>query len=503
MGPVWAAILWAAMLGTACFPGRQSHHVASPDDAALGSYTDCKAWDDPRLRRALDRKTHSTELPGNMAELLINGNESFTRRFENAYDADVILVKTFIFSGDEMGQETAKILMERARAGAFVVVQYDLRGSITSVADVGELLAGSTLGGMLGEKAIFSEMRQAGVMVVPTNSVHSREELEAYGAWLDGVEVTPDSPGQRIGKVLRLLNHMDHEKYWITGKRTADGGLTLRAILGGMNIASEYAYGGTVAVDQDTGRGGWRDTDIELVGPVVNEIVDRFFDVLEFHLDHSLEDGLRERLNPPQEPAGNARVRFVWNQPRLRNQRTIERLYQLLIAATPKDQIIRLEAAYFAPGYRVGHKLRRALRRDRRLAIITNSAETVDAPFIVDASLFEFRRLLRIRPDAALYLWKINTEEGEIALHSKLASFGTCGPVVIGSANLDAQSTEHNSESVVMVRDPELRQAFDAMFDDDRDLESASRVNPDELARQGLWQRFKQASAYGFGWYWL
>ncbi len=492
-----------ALLLAGCVPIREARILPGPQDPALGQPDDCDAWDDPGLRGTLDRRTHSAERSGNTSELLVNGDAAFTRRFEDAADADLVLVKTFIFADDEIGRATARLLAERARAGAFVVLQYDLRGSITGLDDVGELLSDASVDGLLGEKRLFRDLRDAGVLVVPTNTVFTREELEDYGAWLDGVEVDPDHAFERLWKLLDLVDHLDHEKYWITGRRTEAGGLDLTAILGGMNIASEYGYGGTREVDDGTGRGGWRDTDIALRGPVVNDIVARYFDVLEYHLDHPLEEGLRERLNPPQPELGTARVRFVWNQPRLGNRRSIERLYQELITATPEDQIIRLEAAYFAPGFRVGHKLRTALRRDRRVAIITNSEESVDAPFVVDASLFEYRRLLRVRPDAALYLWRVNTEDGEGTLHSKVASFGTCGPVIVGSANLDAQSSEHNSESVVLVRDPELRRAFDAMFDADLSPDSVDRVYLREIERQGFWQRLKQRGVYRLGWYWL
>ena len=495
------ALVLAALLAIGCVPVREARILPRPQDAALGPLDDCAAWDDPRLHAALDKRTHSREHQGNHAELLVNGDVAFTRRFENAHDADVVLVKTFIFSDDEIGRSTAELLMARARAGAFVVVQYDLRGSVMELDDIGEMMETSSVSGLFGEKRIFREMAEAGVMVVPTNALISPDELAVYGAWLDGEK--PSGLASRIWQFFDLLDHMDHEKYWITGVRTADGGLELRAILGGMNIASEYAYGGTVAVDAGTGRGGWRDTDVELRGPVVNPIVDRFFDSLEYHLGAPLEAGLRERLNPPQPEVANARVRFVWNQPRARNHRSIEHLYRQLISATPPGQVVRLEAAYFAPGARVGRRLRVALCKDTRLAVITNSKDSVDAPFIVDASHFEFRRLLRIRPSAALFEWENDVAEGLGTLHSKVASFGTCGPVIVGSANLDAQSSEHNSESVVMIRDPQVRTAFDRMFGEDLSPERVDRITRAELERQGLLQRLKQFVVCRLGWYWL
>jgi phosphatidylserine/phosphatidylglycerophosphate/cardiolipin synthase-like enzyme len=245
---------------------------------------------------------------------------------------------------------------------------------------------------------------------------------------------------------LRNFNHFDHEKYWITGHRQEDGSLRMRAILGGMNIASEYAYGGTDRVDEGTGRARWRD---------------------------------------------------------LGNRRTIERLYRTLLRATPEGSPIRIQSAYFSPGPRFITAFVLALRRGSALTVVTNSTDSIDVPLIPAASRYQYRMLMRADREASLYEWKHRPEIGEATLHSKAASFGHCGPVMIGSADLDGQSSEHSSESVVLIEDPTLRAAFDDMFDADISQESATKLTDADLTRGGFLTWLQQWGVYRLGWYFL
>ena len=75
--------------------------------------------------------------------------------------------------------------------------------------------------------------------------------------------------------------------------------------------------------------------------------------------------------------------------------------------------------------------------------------------------------------------------------------------MIVGSANLDAQSSEHNSESVVAVRDAQLRADFDQMFDADLRDGRVARVDPAELGHVGPIERIKELTIYTFMWYWL
>jgi cardiolipin synthase len=484
-------------LGLGCATRRPPAALADPRDAALGGVLDCDAFDRVRLHRRIGLLTRSELRRGNAVSLLVNGEQSFDRRVENAREADVILVKTFIFSDDEVGQELAELLTERARAGALVVVQYDLVGSM---AEGTELLEAFGTGDEPPIKPFLQALVDAGGIVIPTNAPGSKRRMRR---WMksrgESTEVDDDFRSLARFRFMGGRLHFDHEKYWITGRMDPEGHLVYEAIMGGMNIASEYAYGGTERVDAGSGRGGWRDTDVALRGPVVDDIVQRFFQVA-FMNRPSLELEIpMADLRAPQAEAGQARVRFVWNQPAIGKQRKIERLYRNLIRATPPESVIRLESAYFTPSWRIRLPLEWSLRRGSRLAVVTNSTASSDIGLVAVASRGAYDMLLDADPSAALYEWQ--PMPGLHTLHSKVASFGRCGPVVIGSANLDGLSSEHNTESVVLIYDPELRSQFDAMYE--ADLEACERVTAEEVDGSPWATRIWRRSVLRLGWHWL
>ncbi len=492
----WLPLLCLA-LTLGCATRRPPQAPIGPHDAALGGVVDCDAFDNVRLHKTLKRRTRSELRDGNAATLLVNGEAGFARRVENAREADVILVKTFIFSDDVVGRELAAMLTERARDGALVVLQYDLVGSM---ADGAEILDAMDDGAEPSIKPFLQPLVDAGGIVIPTNAPGSKRRMRRWmRSRSESAEVDDDFRSLARFRFIGGRLHFDHEKYWITGRLDPDGSLIYEAIMGGMNIASEYAYGGTDTVDAGSGRGGWRDTDVALRGPVVDDIVERFFQVA-FMNRPSLELEIpMVDLRAPQPPAGEARVRFVWNQPAIGKQRKIERLYRNLIRATPPDSVIRLESAYFTPSWRIRLPLEWALRQGTRLAVVTNSTASSDIGLVAVASRGAYDLLLDADPSAALYEWQ--PQPGLHTLHAKVASFGRCGPVIVGSANLDGLSSEHNTESVVLIYDPELRSDFDAMVD--ADLEACERVTAEEVDRSPWAVRIWRRSVLKLGWQWL
>lgn len=142
-----------------------------------------------------------------------------------------------------------------------------------------------------------------------------------------------------------------------------------------------------------------------------------------------------------------------------------------------------------------------ALRRGARVAVITNSRQSTDLGLVSVASRGAYELLLRVDPTAALFEWRPDSVRGQNTLHSKVASFGRFGPVIIGSANLDGLSAEHNTESVVLVYDEALRQEFDAMMDED--IAASDRVTADELERSSWMTRLWRRQVLRVGWYWL
>jgi cardiolipin synthase len=468
-------------------------HPTVPLDLALDRVDDRATF--AQLAGKLDTLTDSVARRGNRVELLVDGVTSFAHRLANARDADVILVKTFAFGDDDTGREVAAMLRERARAGALVIVQYDVTGSIHDGVDLGHLVTNR------GEKPIVSSLREAGVQVIAVNAPAGRVDPDDIGGLVQRALAHPiDHIGKLVDSAHRLDFH-DHEKYWITGHRHGDK-LALTAIMGGMNIGSEYALGGTAKVDSVTGMHGWHDVDVEVTGPVVNDIVARFFDVMEAQLGHPRDAALRATWNPPQPAAGDASVRFVFNHPWFGNRHAIEELYGALIEAVPKRGAIRIETAYFAPSPLIRGALHAALGRGARLAVISN-LETSDSPTVAEATRFAYRALLELDPETALFERIARPDLGEVMIHCKVASFGTLGPVIVGSANLDAQSGEHNSEGVLVIDDPQLRKQIDAMFDADYGADRATRITQATYEHDSSWAQVRQWAVWQLAWYWL
>ena len=170
------AILVSILPACQPVPFRTLHsngRLPSNADTALAPGDDRAAFDPIAAR--LDQITGSVAREGNHVELLIDGVESFSRRFENARTADLILVKTFVFTDDETGRAAAELLAARARAGAFVVLQYDVKGSIGGVGDVETMIAHG------GDKGIIGQLRAAGVHIVPAKYADRRHRLASRG----------------------------------------------------------------------------------------------------------------------------------------------------------------------------------------------------------------------------------------------------------------------------------------------------------------------------------
>ena len=130
---------------------------------------------------------------GNRSQLLFDGVESFEARKRLILSAtDSVYLQTFIFDDDATGWETARLLAQRAQEGLDVRVIFDGFGSNRA------------------DNEIFEFMRASGVKV------------EEYG-----------DPLRQFWD----LNDRWHEKHLIVDNQIA--------IEGGMNIANEYALGGS------------------------------------------------------------------------------------------------------------------------------------------------------------------------------------------------------------------------------------------------------------------
>lgn len=153
--------------------------------------------------------------PGNHADIFTEGKQKYDALKRDLLSAkQYINLQYFIFSADEIGQEIANILIQKAHEGVKVRVIYDHVGS-WSIAS-----------------AFFKHLRKEGV--------------EAY-------------PFLRVTfpQLANRLNWRNHRKVVVIDGRVG--------YIGGMNVADRYVTG-------EHGRLPWRDTHLRLEGGVVKAL---------------------------------------------------------------------------------------------------------------------------------------------------------------------------------------------------------------------------------------
>ncbi|MCC7540434.1 MAG: phosphatidylserine/phosphatidylglycerophosphate/cardiolipin synthase family protein, partial [Deltaproteobacteria bacterium] len=408
---------------------REARHIARADD------------DEHPAEKAAPPPPRRT---GNRAKLLTNGEASFLERMRLIDSAErSIFIQTLIFKADAVGLETADRLIRRKRARP----DLDVRVIVDAFANIQDYDA----------QMLYFELMDAGI------EVQGYEPL--YLQWVNEIDTADWAAG----------NKRYHEKYFVVDGRVA--------IVGGMNIADEYARFSTDPTLI------WRGQDVYLEGPIVGDVERAFrenfagFRSTQRRRPRALESDVyweawrtvhprlrgavtssmgRDRAwaRPAQRRAWdasvlerrrvesplrqNVAVSFVRSRPRL-GERWIDRVYRERIGSARRSIVIA--NAYFIPTPELKAALLAAARRGVAITIITNSKETNDIPLINDAGRVSYRELMA----AGIAVYR--AREG--TLHAKLAVFDS-EVAIIGSYNLDPRSLALNSEDVVVVEDAGL-----------------------------------------------
>lgn len=356
-----------------------------------------------RFEQALNRLTHGTFSSGNQVKLLFDGVQSFAARKALILGAkQSINLQTFIFKDDRTGNELADMLCRKAREGVHVRVLVDALGSSNT--------------------ALFDRMRKAGV------------EVRQWAPIWDLVN----------------LNHRLHEKYLVV-----DGVVSLQ---GGMNVADEYALGGTkkmVTSRGDKPERPWRDVDCLLSGPEVLDLQRRFLRNW-VRVGDDVNPGEESRLYRKVSDSGEGvRAAFVSNHPMTDGTNHMEETYFLAITAAQKS--IQIESAYFVPSTSVVEELIHAAQRGVKVSIMTNSDATNDIIGSSHVSRYFYARLLK----AGIKIY----EQKQVTLHSKTATFDGEFSIT-GSANLNFRSKKWDSEFVLCVNDKKCAKQYEQRFRD-------------------------------------
>lgn len=332
---------------------------------------------------------------GNQVVLLQDGPATYAAMFAAIREARThINVESYIVEDGEIGTQFADLLIERQRQGVQVNLIYD------------------SLGAFGTKKTFFARLSAAGIAVLEFNPLDPRPRRKSW-----------------------QLNHRDHRKLMVIDGRTA--------FLGGINLSSAYSSG-SFPRRSGTGRAegagaevgaGWRDTDIQIDGPVVADFQKLFLATWAKQGGPPLD--ATEYL-PPLTPQGPELVRAIGSTP----DDPYSRIYLTLISAIMNaEKQVCLTNAYFVPDPQLLKALLDAARRGVDVELILPSHS--DSALTFHAGRSYYTRLLKGGV-------KIHERRGS-TLHAKTGVIDGVWSCV-GSSNLDWRSALDNDEvNAVMV----------------------------------------------------
>ncbi len=371
---------------------------------------------------------------GNRATLLADGPATYAATLAAIRAArSSIHMEMYIFEGGEVGGEFADALIARHRAGVKVRIIYDSVGSLDT------------------PKEFFEGLRQAGIEVAEFNPVSAAAVIEK------GIE----------------LDHRDHRKLVVVDGRVA--------FLGGINISKVYGSSGSGSArrgsDVPIQERPWRDTQVELEGPVVAELQRAFLEQWGKVRKEAPLTGAA--LYPQLANVGHDVVRAMPGSP----DDGIDPAYVALISAIESAETrVRITNAYFVPARELMEALERAARRGVDVELILPSR--TDNWIVMQAGHAYYEDLL----EAGVKIY----ERRNRLLHAKTATIDGVWST-IGSTNLDWRSLQHNDELNAVVLGPDFAAQMDAMFEQDRGLSNA--ITREAWEHRPVLDRLKEQAA--------
>lgn len=374
---------------------------------------------------------------GNDVVLLKDGPATYRAMLEAIEAArDHIHLETYIFDDDAVGHRFANALLRQRERGVAVHVIRDSVGTLST------------------PQAFFQRLMDGGVQVLDFNPVNP---AQARGEW--------------------LLNERNHRKLLIVDGRVA--------FLGGINISSVYSGGSFSRASsvRPDGTAGWRDTDLQVRGPVVADFQRLFMATWEAQRGPPLP---QRTYFPPPQMSGDDVVRAIGSSPQDEHSLIYITLLSVIGSA---ETSVRLTNAYFVPDPQLLVALETAAARGVDVVLVLPSQS--DSWLVLNAGRAHYDRLLRAGV-------KIHERRG-VVLHSKTALVDGVWATV-GSTNLDWRSFLHNHELNAVVLGAAFGAQLQAMFD--RDLSASDEIVLAQWEQRPLHQRMREAFALVWA-YWL
>lgn len=382
------------------------------------------------LKRHLAVEQEIAESPlvaGNSTRLLKDGPQTFGAIFEAIRKAkNHINMEYYILEDVEHeGQKLVDLLIAKRREGVAINIIYDSFGSFTLKGDM------------------FDRLRKAGVKVLEFNPVNPME-----------------------AKVSKSPNDRDHRKIFV-----ADGKL---AIVGGVNLSVTYQSSpGKSDPGENQQVEHWRDTDMELQGPIVAELQKLFFEHWNMHKGEKIDEA---DYYPKLGPKGDEVVRVIASTPDNGNTRYYT---TLLSAIRSAEKSIWITNSYFVPTDDLKNDLIDAAKRGVDVRLLVPNKTDVKPALAIQRS--HYKDLLK----AGIKVY----ENPNVVLHAKsLVIDGVWS--VIGSSNLDYRSVLYNDEVDVVILGPATGGEMRKMFDED--AHESHQITMEDWKHRPWMQRFNE-----------
>lgn len=380
------------------------------------------AMGEPAFQATLVAYTGAAVVPGNRVDILLNGEEVFPAKLAAIREARrTITYAQYVFEEGEPAADTARALAERCRAGVKVHVLLDAVGSLQ----------------MPGEYRQW--LTEAGCQV------------EAYRP------VTPWT--------IDRVNFRNHRRILVVDGRVG--------VTGGSGTSGKWSGNGKQ-------EGHWRDTDMQVEGPVVEQLQGAF-------AENWLETtgvalGGADYFPRPLPARGTISAQIVRSSPA---GGSVAMYTMFLLAMASARRSIYITNPYFVPDDKMIDTLAQAAQRGVRVVLLLPGA--TDHNLVRQASRSELGRLLRHGVEVHEYRAAL--------LHSKTMVIDSMWATV-GSTNLDRRSFELNEELNLVVYDAGIARRLEQVFV--KDLEESRRVTYEDWRRRGFIARVLETLSVPF-----
>lgn len=339
----------------------------------------------------------------------------------------MILLEYYSIKNDHAGSALATELVAAVKRGVRVLLIYDYIGCIDT------------------PSVYFKKLSQQGIELIPFNVPSFRRGIH----WFD---------------------RRNHRKMTIIDSRVA--------LLGGFNIADEYAGDGML-------RNRFRDLGFSVSGSVVQELIGSFGDIWQMERDERPDlTAVCDKTAGKRHP-GDANVTIISGGPH-QSRSSIRSAFLFNIASASEDLLVA--NPYFVPGPRIIRSLLRASRRGVRVRLLMPARS--DVPLVQLVGRSSYGILLR----GGIEIFEMERE----LLHAKVMLVDG-ERSVIGSANLDQRSFHRNFEINCVIDSSDfgaqIRRELEA------DFNAARRITLDGHEGRGFVLRVLEKIVNLFSWF--